>query len=43
MGAVALGCGLLMAGAMAIGYDLTKVIDRLFLEHVYNAQGAGRP
>lgn len=43
MGAVALGCGLLTAGAVAIGYDLTKVVDRLFQEHVYNAQGASRP
>lgn len=43
MGGVALSCGLLTAGTVAIGYDLTKVIDRLFVEHVYNAQGATRP
>lgn len=43
MAVVALGLGLLVVGATATGYDLTKVIDRLFVEHLYNPQGAKRP
>lgn len=40
MAIITLILGLVVAGATAAGYDLTGVIDRLFLEHVYNAQGA---
>jgi DNA-binding CsgD family transcriptional regulator len=43
MAIITLFLGLVMAGATAAGYDLTQVIDRLFLEHVYNAQGAKTP
>jgi hypothetical protein len=40
MAIITLILGLVVTGATAAGYDLTGVIDRLFLEHVYNAQGA---
>ena len=43
MAIITLFLGLVVAGATAAGYDLTGVIDRLFLEHVYNAQGAKTP
>lgn len=40
MALVALAIGLLTAGAVAVGYDLTKVVHQLFQDHVYHPKRA---